>query len=147
VYTKEGTLLDIFGTAGAAQGQIDEPVGIDVDSAGQIYLVDTWNRQVDVYDSLRLWTKEWQVDAWAGQSIVNKPYLAIDGQDRVYITDPEGYRVVIFTKTGELVSVFGTYGFDANSFSLPTGIDVDAEGNIYVTDTNAHRVLKFGRVE
>ncbi len=147
VYTKEGTLVDIFGTAGAAQGQIDEPVGIDVDSEGHIYLVDTWNRQIDVYDTLRLWTKEWPVDAWAGQSIVNKPYLAVDDQDRIYITDPEGYRVVVFAKAGEPLAVFGTYGFDADSFSLPTGIDVDAEGNIYVTDTNAHRVQKFGRVE
>ncbi len=147
VYTSDGALVDMFGTGGAAQGQIDEPVGIDVDSEGNTYVADTWNQQVDVFDTLHLWAKDWPVDAWAGQSIVNKPYLAIDDQDRVYITDPEGYRVVVLTKAGEPLAVFGMYGFDANSFSLPTGIDVDAEGNIYVTDTNAHRVMKFGRVE
>jgi DNA-binding beta-propeller fold protein YncE len=74
---------------------------------------------------------------------VNKPYLAVDTEGRVYVTDPEGYRVAVFSGEGDLLATFGTYGFDTTSFSLPTGIDVDGEGFIYVTDTDGQRVMKF----
>jgi DNA-binding beta-propeller fold protein YncE len=61
----------------------------------------------------------------------------------VYIADPEGYRVSVFSAQGDLVATFGSYGFDDGSFSLPTGIDVDGGGNIYVTDTDGQRVMRF----
>jgi DNA-binding beta-propeller fold protein YncE len=75
--------------------------------------------------------------------VVNKPYLAVDGQGRVYATDPEGYRVAVFSDEGVVLATFGRYGFDAGAFSLPTGIAVDGQANVYVTDTDGHRVLKF----
>jgi DNA-binding beta-propeller fold protein YncE len=77
--------------------------------------------------------------------VVNKPYLAVAG-NRVYVTDPEGYRVLIFDQSGGFVATFGEYGFDSKTFSLPTGIAVDGEGNIYVTDSTNHRVMKFAPV-
>jgi sugar lactone lactonase YvrE len=83
------------------------------------------------------------VEAWYGSSVVNKPFLAVDDAGRVYITDPEGYRVSVFSTEGDLIATFGSYGFDDASFSLPTGIDVDAEGYIYVTDTDGQRVMRF----
>jgi DNA-binding beta-propeller fold protein YncE len=75
--------------------------------------------------------------------VVNKPYLAVDGQERVYVTDPEGYRVAVFGSEGDLLATFGLYGYDDNSFSLPTGIDVDVAGSIYVADADGQRVIKF----
>jgi sugar lactone lactonase YvrE len=83
------------------------------------------------------------VDACYGQSVVNKPYLAVDAEGRVYVTDPEGYLVLVFSRDGELLATFGRYGFDENSFSLPTGIEVDADGFIYATDTDGQRTIKF----
>ena len=77
--------------------------------------------------------------------MVNKPYLAA-AADRVYVTDPEGYRVLVYDQSGEFVATFGEYGFDSKSFSLPTGIAVDGEGNVYVTDSANHRVMKFAPI-
>jgi DNA-binding beta-propeller fold protein YncE len=83
------------------------------------------------------------VEAWFGQSVVNKPYIATDPKGQVYITDPEGYQVIVFTADGELVATFGQYGNDSQSFALPIGIDIDPEGNIYVVDSANHRVMQF----
>jgi DNA-binding beta-propeller fold protein YncE len=82
-----------------------------------------------------------------GQSIVNKPYLAVDDRGYVYTTDPEASRVLIFDSEGELVTIFGKYGTDEASFDLPTGIEVDGEGNLYISDSNNHRIMKFSPVE
>jgi hypothetical protein len=106
-------------------------------------VADTWNQRVQVFDSNFAPLREWLVEAWYGESVLNKPYLAVDGQGRVYITDPEGYLVIVYSNEGELLATFGQYGYDNASFTLPTGIDVDAEGYIYVTDTDGQRVIRF----
>ena len=103
--------------------------------------------QIQVFDGEFLFLRQWTVQAWMGQSIVNKPYLAVDDRGYVYATDPEASRVLIFTSDGELVTVFGKYGTDETSFDLPTGIAVDGEGNVYVSDSNNHRMMRFAPME
>jgi len=154
VYDESGEFLGQVGGPGSGPGQFEEPVGIDVDAQGNIYVADTWNQRVQVFDNnlnfLREWPvqawyglREWPVQAWYGESVVNKPYLAVDDAGRVYITDPEGYRVAVFGDDGSLLATFGRFGYDETSFSLPTGIDVDNNGYIYVTDTDGQRLMKF----
>ena len=142
VFDQDGNYLGQWGSEGILPGYFSEPVGID-QFDGNLYVADTWNQRIQVFDSDFVFLREWPVEAWYGESVVNKPYLAVDGEGRVYITDPEGYRVAVFSGEGELLATFGRYGFDEASFSLPTGIDVDDAGSIYVTDTDGHRVLKF----
>ena len=70
-----------------------------MDAQGLVYVADTWNQRVQVFqpDGNRDYTflREWPIAGWYGQSLENKPYLALDGQGRVYLTDPEGYAVEI----------------------------------------------------
>jgi DNA-binding beta-propeller fold protein YncE len=61
----------------------------------------------------------------------------------VYVTDPEGYRVLIFSDEGQYLGRFGHFGQDINSLGLPNGIAVDADGNIYIADAGNNRVLRF----
>ncbi len=75
--------------------------------------------------------------------MLNKPYLDVDAWGRVYVTDPEGYRVAVFATDGALLATFGQYGYDPSSFTLPTGIQVDGEGRIYVSDSDGQRVMRF----
>ncbi len=148
VYDQDGKYLDQWGQGGVGPSEFEEPVGIDVDGEGDIYVADSWNQRVQVFDRDLSFLREWPVEAWYGESVVNKPYLVVEDRDgtsavRVYITDPEGYLVTVFGGEGDLLATFGGYGYDETSFSLPTGIDVDAEGYIYVSDTDGQRVMKF----
>jgi DNA-binding beta-propeller fold protein YncE len=107
-------------------------------------VADTWNRRVQkfspgTYEPLA----EWPVEGWETESVVNKPYLRVDGRGRVYVGDPEGYRVLVFDDQGQFLMSFGQYGFDMASFTLPLGMAFDATGNLYVVDSDNSRVLKF----
>ncbi len=150
VFSPDGDFLDQWGGFGVEDGLMDEPVGIAIDEQGtHIYVADTWNQRVQKFDAppgegARFVTK-WPINGWYGQSVVNKPYLAAGG-GRVYVTDPEGYRVLVFDQGGEFVATFGEYGFDSKTFSLPTGVAVDGEGNVYVIDSANHRVMKFAPI-
>jgi uncharacterized protein (TIGR03663 family) len=149
VYDLEGRLLRQWGGAGTGPGQFEEPVGLaaapanGLNADGLLYVADTWNQRIQAFDGQGVLLWQWPVEAWYGDSVTNKPYLAVDSQRRLYITDPEGSLVAVFSSQGALVATFGQHGHDAGAFSLPTGIDLDASGHIYVADTNHHRIVQL----
>ncbi|HUW95674.1 MAG TPA: NHL repeat-containing protein, partial [Anaerolineae bacterium] len=104
-------------------------------------------QRIQVFDGEFQFLRQWTVQAWMGESIINKPYLAIDAEGRVYTTDPEGSQVLVFSSEGELLALWGKYGTDEASFDLPTGIALDAEGHVYVSDSNNHRVMEFPAID
>jgi uncharacterized protein (TIGR03663 family) len=149
VYDREGRLLHQWGGPGIGTGQFEEPVGLafapanGLDAGGLLYVSDTWNQRVQAFDGEGVFLWQWPVEAWYGDSVMNKPYLAVDHEGRVYITDPEASLVAVFSRQGDLLATLGHPGFDAGAYTLPTGIDLDASGHIYVADTNNHRIVKL----
>jgi DNA-binding beta-propeller fold protein YncE len=142
----DGNFVEQVGNLGSQLGQFNEPVGIDEGPDGFLYLADTWNGRIQKFTSDLLPVWEWEVDAWAGESTNNKPYLAVDSAGRVYVSDPEGYRVLIFSADGAYLGRFGRYGPEITSLGLPNGVAVDADNNLYIADAGNNRILKFAPV-
>jgi sugar lactone lactonase YvrE len=86
---------------------------------------------------------QWPIVGWYGQSLDNKPYVALDAQGRVLVSDPEGYRLLVFTAEGQPLETWGDFGQDAQTFGLPSGLAVDEAGAVWVADTNNNRVMRF----
>lgn len=152
IFDKDGNGVGSIGGAGFEAGLLDEPVGLALGKEGLLYVADTWNQRIqrfklDVKTGEYLFDLEWKVSGWFGQSLENKPYLAVDQQGQVYATDPEGYRVLVFDKDGNVVTTWGDYGVDSTTFGLASGIAVDEAGNVYVSDSGNHRVMKFGPIK
>ncbi len=147
VYDQNGNYVTQFGTVGMEAGQFDEPVGIAVDEDGLVYVADTWNQriQVMVADAAGTYLPliSWDVVAWYGQSLDNKPFVAIDNNGNLYTTDPEGYRVLHFTSIGKFINYFGDLGSEPDGLNLPTGIIVDENGGLWIADTGNGRILHF----
>ncbi len=132
------------GMSGSNLGFFYEPVGVTVDPNGFVYVTDTWNGRVQQFTPDFFPVSEWPVESWAGNfSINNKPYIASDSAGRIYVTDPENFRVLIFGPNGSYLGKFGQFGTDVNSLALPTGIFIDAQDNIYVADAGNNRVLQY----
>lgn len=52
----------------------------------------------------------------------------------VFITDPEEYRVIEFTDTGEFVRAWRDFGAWVDEIGLAAGVTVDPAGFVWVTD-------------
>ncbi len=148
VFDADGNYLTEFGTPGLDAGQFDEPVGVAVANDGTVYVTDTWNQRIQsfipnqdgtVYSPLQ----QWDVNAWFGQSLDNKPFIAVSADKHVFITDPEGYRVIEFTGDGQFVRTWGDFGSGPAEIGLAAGIAIDHTGAIWVTDAGNNRILRY----
>ena len=148
VFDANGQSLATFGTAGSDPSQFDEPVGLAVSADGTVYVADTWNQRIQEFCSgatgnTFTFVRQWAISGWFGQSIDNKPFLAVDAKGRLYVTDPEGYRVLVFDQQGKFLTTWGDFGTDNSSFGIAAALAIDPAGKIYVTDAGNHRVLQF----
>ena len=73
----------------------------------------------------------------------NKPFIAVGANEHIFVTDPEGYRVIEFTSNGEFVRTWGAFGGGPEEIGLAAGIAVDKLGFIWVTDAGNNRILRY----
>jgi sugar lactone lactonase YvrE len=149
--TPEGQVSTVAGdgTAGyidgpVAQARFNGPVGIAVDSQGNIYVADTYN------DRIRLITKEGQVSTVAGGS---SPGYA-DGDRSVALFDtPCGVAVmadgsVIVADTGndrlrKITADGSVTTLSSAEVSSPIGLALSHDGFVYVTELDWGRVVQI----
>lgn len=148
IFSPDGQYIAQFGGPGIEAGQFDEPVGIALDNQGNIYIADTWNQRVQViqpdFSSNRFTPlREWEISGWFGQLLDNKPYITVDSSGHVFVTDPEGYRVLEFDAQGQFIRGWGDYSTSTDGFGLPSGIAVDGQGRVWVSDSGNHVLLRF----
>jgi uncharacterized protein (TIGR03663 family) len=148
VFDKDGNYITEFGSAGFDPGQFDEPVGVAVAPGGTVYVTDTWNQRIQSFipsedGTFYFPTLQWDVNGWFGQSLDNKPLIAVGANEHVFITDPEGYRVIEFTADGQFVRTWGDFGNGPAEIGLAAGITVDQLGFVWVTDAGNNRILRY----
>ena len=150
VFDSNGNFIAQFGGEGFEPGQFAEPVGIAIDKNGTVYVADTWNQRVQTFTPSEtdgnlsfIPAKQWDVYGWFTQSLDNKPFIAVNDDLHVFITDPDGYRVMEFDPNGEVIRTWGDFGDTDSGFGLPSGIATDNEGHVWVTDSLYNRLMRF----
>lgn len=147
VFNANGTFISQYGIFGFDLGEFDEPVGIALDrQRNRLYVADTWNQRVQVFNysgGVFEPLDSWDISGWYGQSLQNKPYLSVGADGRVYITDPEGGRVLVYESDGSFVHFWGGYDQSAVFIGIAQGITADDQGNIWLSDSQNNQLLHF----
>jgi uncharacterized protein (TIGR03437 family) len=147
-----GTSAGYAGDGGpAVNAQLNEPHGLAVDSAGNVYIADSGNFRI------RKVSPDGVIATVAGNGTAGDAGdggaataarigyvhgLALDGAGDLYFTDPYNHCVREVLATGVIATVagggFGSAGDGESApqtqLRFPYGIVVDSEGNVYVAD-------------
>lgn len=166
--TPDGTVSTFAGSGGSgsqngkgAAASFNYPVGLTVDSSGNVYVCDASNSMI------RKITPDGTVSTLAGSiklgyadgtgSAAEFDYptgIAVDSSGNLYVTDTDNYRIRKITPSGAVSTLSGnSLGQGAvdgtgntASFGILGGITIDTVGNLYVTDWNPSRIIEGGSV-
>src|ERR1051326_6029592 len=143
----------------ATEAALNSPEGVAVDSAGNVYIADSFNNRVRKIDTSGTITTiagtgepRYTGEGVATQVGLNDPSgIAIDRSGNIYIADNSSHRVrklsgdTISTIAGTGIAGFSGDGGPATSAQVynPTHLAIDPAGNIYVADYINNRVRKI----
>jgi sugar lactone lactonase YvrE len=159
------TLAGSAGNSGSSDGngslaRFNQPGGIAVDAAGNLYLADTQNHTIRMVTSAGLVTtiagsagQVGQDDGTAGNARFNQPWgVTRDAAGNLYVTDTGNATVRKITAAGVVTTLAGSAGNQGSSdgtgtraqFNLPRGIVLVSAGNlavnIYIADTGNNTI-------
>jgi len=137
-YSKDGTLINQFGSSGRGDGELNGPNAITLDAQENIYVVDWHNSRVQKFDT----SGKYLAKFGKYGELANPTTIAVDISQNVYVSD--NISVKKFDPTGKLIKSFGGRGGGDGQFSNgPNGMTVDRNGFVYVSDGERRIIDKF----
>ena len=128
----------------SANGKFDDPKSMEIDSHGNIYVVDRDNYRIQKFSSSGAYITKWGGVEGSGDGEFDSPRgIGIDSSDNVYVVDPGRDDVQKFDSSGNFISKFCSFGSGDGEFDGPYDIDFDSTGNMYVVESNNNRIQKF----
>jgi hypothetical protein len=149
------------GDGGAAtSASLDNPYGVTLDAAGNLYIADLLNHRI------RKVATDGTISTVAGNgsttfagdggaatsaSLSEPVDVALDAAGNLYIADENNHRIRKVTTDGIISTVAGsdTAGFAGDggaatsaSLTRPRSVTLDAAGNLYIADSRNHRIRK-----
>ncbi len=123
---------------GKPEISIVAPYGVETDSSGGLYVVDTFLRTVHVF-TVR--GNEHDLITVNGVPLTSPVDLVIDdGRDRIFVSDSKEGVVKIFKEGGEFAGEIGK-----GIFERPTGVAINEKtSELLVVDTVGAKIFRFG---
>ncbi len=157
--TKWGSFIDL-GDAGTAtdpdkDSKFYGPRGIAIGPAGDVYVTDTGNKRVSIFDPNGVFKRK--IDSGMSPGKVSPAYpfnqpgelnepigIAVDGQGNVYVADTNNKRIQKFDAAGKVVAQWPvSAGWEPGEYLEPF-LALDKDGNLYVSAPTGKKVLKVG---
>jgi DNA-binding beta-propeller fold protein YncE len=138
VFSNKGEFLRAWGGEGEDDGQFIYPATIDIDSAGNVYVVDVINARVQKFDAAG--THLLTIGKLGGKAgnFYRPKGVAVDDAGNIYVSDSFLGVVQVFSPDGEFAYVIGEDGA-ATVYDTPVGLAASGS-RLYVTQMLAGKV-------
>jgi len=141
-------LLRKMGTAGhkhelTTPGDFSKPTGVAVDAEGNLYVADTWNNRIEIFDADGNFVSTFG-KAGDGPGYFSRPKgVAIDGDGHIWVADGMQDRVQVFNNEGQLLISFGGHGLLPGQFQGLVAIAIDKRNRVFTTEIYPGRAQQF----
>jgi sugar lactone lactonase YvrE len=123
--------------------EFNMPTYVAVDSADNIYITDSLNFKVRIFDSQGRYVRSQGQIGDSPGSFARPKGVAVDSDRNLYVLDAIFGNFQIFNQKGQLLLYVGQEGARPGEMMLPSGIFIDRDDRVYVADTFNHRIQVF----
>jgi DNA-binding beta-propeller fold protein YncE len=142
-------LLRRIGTGGknhflTSPGDFGAPQGVALDKDGNVYVTDTLNNRVEIFDAdgnfISLFGKHGD-----GPGYFARPKgIAIDGDGHIWVADEMEDRLQVFNREGQLLTYIGQgHGELPGQFKALVGVAIDKQNRVFTTEQYPGRLQVF----
>ena len=131
-------LLRKIGTPGKKHmltdpGDFSLPTNVAVDKEGNVYVTDTLNNRVEIFDADGKFVSMFGRSGDGPGHFARPKGIALDRDGHIWVVDGVQQRVQVFDNQGRLLIYFGEPGNWPGQFSAPYDIAIDLKSNRVVT--------------
>jgi DNA-binding beta-propeller fold protein YncE len=127
----------------AQDGTLASPTNLALDRQGNIYVADTWNYRVEIFDPSGKFLRAFGAQGDRPGEFIRPKGIAVDSEGHIYVADAEFNNFQIFSPEGQPLLAIGTLGSDPGQFALIAGLYVDSKDRIFTTEMFVGRVQVF----
>ena len=107
-FDSNGKFITKWGSQGNGNGQFDSASGIEADSSGNVYVVDSNNHDVQKFDSNGTFITKWGSNGYDNGQFSSPQSIAVDSSGNVYVVDYDSQRVQKFDSNGKFITKWGS---------------------------------------
>lgn len=133
--------------ASTALGEFAKPTGVAVDKDGNVYVSDTWNNRVEVFDADGEFIRSFGKGGDGPGYFARPKGIAIDGDGHVWVADAVQDRVQVFTPEGRLLIYLGGHGMYPGQFQSLINLTIDKKNRVLTTEQMPGRMQVFAYID
>lgn len=133
-----------FGERGTGKGQFHHPLGIDISKNGKVFIADTGNHRVQVFDLKGNFLSMFTVKS--GQK--ERPSDPVDVlsspiKNYLYISDNDNHKIKVYSQDGAFQFEWGKLGEGPGEFRYPAMLTLNEYNEVFIVDVLNTRAQKF----
>src|ERR1039457_149126 len=124
-------------------GDFATPTGLAVDAEGNLYVCDTLNDRIEIFDADGKFISTFGKNGDGPGYFARPKGVAIDGDNHIWVTDGQQDRVQVFNQEAQLLISFGGHGLLPGQFQGLVGIATDKNNRVFTSEIYPGRVQQF----
>ncbi len=125
---------------GSKQGQVKNPRGMTTDPAGRLYVSDTGNDRVQIFDADGAFLNMFGDGGSKEGNFNDQAGITVNDKGNIYIADPGNKRMQAFNSDGIFLFAVGPQ-VGGLALRNPVSVRSGANGNLYILDAALKKVI------
>jgi sugar lactone lactonase YvrE len=115
-------------------GDFAKPSGVAVDKEGNVYVADTLNNRIEMFDADGNFIRTFGKNGDGPGYFARPKGVALDSDGHIWVADGVQDRIQVFTKEGQLLIAFGGHGPLPGQFQGLVNIAIDKQDRVFTTE-------------
>jgi len=124
-------------------GSFALPMGVAVDEDGNVYVTDTFNNRVEMFDAEGTFVSTFGKNGDGPADFQRPKGIAVDCDGHIWVADAAQDKVKVFNREGRLLIYFGEHGEYPGRFMGVYDIAIDKLNRVITSEIYPGRVQMF----